>query len=167
VGICDPKTFKEIFMAWAEPLQRFIQSKGVDVAISADLSQEAFVRLWNNCSKVPAEKAKSFLFTVGNNLIIDEYRKNQTQLKLKQIVPSNTDTQDGQYQMEMQEFKAKLENAIDTMTPGSKEVFILYRFNEMSYKEIAEQLQISVKAVEKRMSGALKHLAGMEIRLKR
>lgn len=167
MGICDPKVFKEIFMSWAEPLQRFIQSKGVDAAISADLSQEAFVRLWNNCAKVSAEKAKSFLFTVGNNLIIDEYRKNQTQIKLKQVMPSNTDTQDGQYQMEMEEFKIKLENAINTMTPGSKEVFILYRFNEMSYKEIAEKLEISVKAVEKRMSGALKHLAGMEIRLKR
>ena len=115
-------------MAWVEPLQRFIQSKGVDAAISADLSQEAFVRLWNNCAKVSAEKAKSFLFTVGNNLIIDEYRKNQTQLKLKQGAPSaDADRQDAQYQMEMEEFKGKLENAINTMTPGAREVFMLYR----------------------------------------
>ncbi len=167
MSICDPKKFKEVFMTWMEPLQRFIQSKGVDAAVSADLSQEAFVRLWNNCAKVPQEKAKSFLFTVGNNLIIDEYRKNQTQLKLKQITPGSTDRQDGQYHMEVEEFKQKLENAINTMTAGSKEVFMLYRFNEMSYKEIAEQLGISVKAVEKRMSGALKHLANLEIRLKR
>ena len=128
------------------------------MAQSADLCQEAFMRLWKNCSKVSQEKAKSFLFTVANNLIIDDYRKQQTQIKLKQSTVNLTETKDGQYQMEVSEFKEKLEAAIDTMTPASKEVFLLHRFNDMSYKEIAEQLGIGLKAVEKRMSVALKHL---------
>ncbi len=159
MGICDQKVFKRVFMEWSKPIQRFLQSKGLDVGQSADLSQEAFIRLWNNCAKVSIEKSKAFLFTVANNLAIDAFRKAKTQLKLKQIPSAKANIQDGQYQLEMAEFKTKLESAINSMTPASKEVFILNRFNEMTYKEIAAQLSISVKAVEKRMSKALRHLA--------
>jgi len=48
---------------------------------------------------------------------------------------------------------------IDTMADASREVFVLHRFSEMSYKEIAEVLQLSEKSVEKQMTKALKHLA--------
>ena len=161
MNICDPKVFKQVYFEWIKPVQRFIQSKGLGISQSADLSQEAFIRLWNNCAKVTREKSKPFLFTVANNLVIDDFRKNQTQLKLKQRPVQNTSSVDPQYQLEMEEFKKKLEQAIDSMTPGAREVFILYRFNDMSYKEIAAQLSLSVKAVEKRMSKGLRHLAAV------
>jgi len=144
-------------------LQRFLQSKGLGSAQSADLCQEAFIRLWKNCSKVTAEKTKSFLFTVANNLVIDEFRKAKTQLKLRAAQLGKVENKDGQYHMELEEFKEKLEAAINSMSPASKEVFLLHRFSDMTYKEIAKQLEISQKAVEKRMTKALKHLAEQKI----
>jgi len=142
-------------------------SKGVRREQCSDLIQETFMKLWKNCAKVTIGKSKSFLFTVANNLFIDDYRKQQTQIKLKQIPRTNSTSIDGQYEVEMQEFKNKLEAAIDSMTEASREVFVMHRFNEMSYKEIANTLGISVKSVEKRMSRALKHLAQKTINLKR
>jgi len=159
VSVCDQEIFKEIYFKWNAPLQRFLQSKGMEFNKSADVVQETFVRLWKNCAKVTVEKSKSFLFTAANNLFIDEYRKTQTRLKLKDAPRKEKTIEDGQYQVEMQEFQKHLENAINTMTPASKEVFMMHRFNEMSYQEIADTLQLSKKSVEKRMTKALKHLA--------
>ena len=56
------------------------------------------------------------------------------------------------------EFKKKLELALDNLTEAQKEVFLLNRIEGKKYKEIATYLNISEKAVEKRMSGALKSL---------
>lgn len=165
MSICDPKIFKQVFTEWIKPVQRFIQSKGVDSGKSADLSQEAFIRLWNNCSKVSIEKSKAFLFTVANNLVIDEFRKLQSQLKLRQKIGVAINKQDGQFELELEEFRQSLEKAINSMTPGAREVFVLFRFNNMTYKEIAGKLSISIKAVEKRMSKALAHLLDSGIKL--
>ena len=159
MSVCEKNTFKKIYSEWNAPLQRFMQSKGLDVSKSADIVQEAFIRLWNNCSKVPLDKTKSFLFTAANHLFIDEYRKEKTQLKIKQAPQKESTLEDGQYQMETKEFQTYLEEAINSMTDASKEVFVMHRFNEMSYQEIADTLQLSKKSVEKRMTKALKHLA--------
>ena len=63
-----------------------------------------------------------------------------------------------EFVLEEKEFKTKLQNAIADLTDGQREVFLLNRIDGMKYREIAEMLDISVKAVEKRMSGALKIL---------
>lgn len=159
MSVCDQAVFKKVYYDWNGPLQRFIQSKGLDMAKSADVVQETFMRLWNNCAKVTVEKSKSFLFTAANNLFIDEYRKAKTQLKLKERTTTSNTIEDGQFHVETQEFKQYLEDAINSMTDTSKEVFIMSRFNEMSYQEIADALQLSKKSIEKRMTKALKHLS--------
>ncbi|MEM8908875.1 MAG: RNA polymerase subunit sigma-70, partial [Bacteroidota bacterium] len=65
MSLCDQKRFKQIYFQWNAPLQRFLLSKGVGSEKANDLLQESFIKLWNNCAKVPVEKAKSFLFTVA------------------------------------------------------------------------------------------------------
>ncbi len=159
MSVCNQNVFKKIYFRWNEPLQRFLQSKGMERSKTADLVQETFLRLWKNCAKVLPEQSKSFLFTAANNLLIDAYRQSQSRIKLQPRLPKTVSLEDGQYQFEMKEFQAHLEAAIDSMTPASKEVFLLHRFNEMSYQDIATSLGLSIKAVEKRMTKALKHLA--------
>lgn len=159
MSVCDQAVFKKVYYEWNAPLQRFMQSKGLDMAKSADVVQETFMRLWTNCAKVPIEKSKSFLFTAANNLFIDEYRKSKTQIKLKQKPQKESTHEDGQFHVETQEFQKHLEEAIQSMTDASREVFIMHRFSEMSYQEIADALELSKKSIEKRMTKALKHLA--------
>lgn len=159
MGICKKNIFKKVYDKWNGPLQRFMQSKGLDMATSTDLVQEIFLRLWKNCANVTEEKSKNFLFTAAKNLFIDEYRKAQTQLKIKQAPQKKSTAEDGQYQMETKEFQQHLEDAINSMSAASKEVFVMHRFSEMSYQEIADTLDLSKKSVEKRMTKALKHLS--------
>lgn len=163
MSICKEDIFKKLFERCLPNVQRFIRSKGLGIEASADLAQDAFVRLWNNCKKVTEDKALSYLFTVSNNLVIDSARRDKTKQKyLTELVVSHENI-DPEYQLRMSDFKSKLESTIDSMSTGSREVFMMSRFNDMTYKEIAEALSLSVKAVEKRMSLALKHLVDNEI----
>ena len=66
--------------------------------------------------------------------------------------------QSPQYKLEEKEFKQELETVIADMPEKQREVFLMNRIDELTYKEIAERLELSVKAVEKRMHGALGYL---------
>jgi len=167
MSICEKHIFKSVFEQMQPKIQRFLRSKGLDLDSSADLTQDVFTKLWQNCSKVKEEKALSYLFTIANNLIIDKSRKEKTKLKYLGSISQAHDSNDPECQLRMVDFKKRLESAIDSMAAGSKEVFMMSRFNDMKYREIAEALGLSVKAVEKRMSIALKHLVDRGIIKKR
>ena len=57
--------------------------------------------------------------------------------------------------MEEEEFRKRLEEGISNLPEGQRVVFLMNRIDKKKYREIAEELNISVKAVEKRMHKAL------------
>jgi len=119
--------------------------------------------LWKKCKEVSESKVKSFLFTTSSRILIDEYRKRQTRQKYQVTLDWKSNSEDAQYQLEMSEFKEKLEDVISSMSPTAREVFLMHRFESMKYKEIAQHIGISIKAVEKRMHKALLHLSNNKI----
>ena len=77
------------------------------------------------------------------------------QLKFRALARSNSTNENPEFLMEEQEFKNKLETAINALPENQKTVFLMNRVDKMKYREIAEALGISQKAVEKRMHKAL------------
>ena len=71
---------------------------------------------------------------------------------------SATDYETPEFKMEESEFMDKLQDAIDALPDGQREVFLLNRIDKKTYKEIAEMLGVSQKAIEKRMHKALHKL---------
>ena len=68
------------------------------------------------------------------------------------------DSQSPEYLMEEEQFKVKLQKAIADLSEAQRTAFLLHRIDGKKYHEIAEILGISVKAVEKRLHGALQEL---------
>ncbi len=163
MGICEEDIFKGIFQNWNQKLQVFVQARGLSMQAAADVVQEVFLKAWKNCQSIDLKDAHSYLFKMASNLQIDLYRKEKVRLKYKESLLSKRDLEDGQFRMEAKEFQTKIEEAINSMSAASKEVFMLSRFQDMSYKEIAKSLNLSIKAVEKRMSKALAHLVQKNI----
>jgi len=162
MSVCEEKIFKEVYSKWQLSLQKFLFSKGMQRGDVSDIIQESFMRLWKNCRNVNVEKVGSYLFSTASNIGIDLFRKQKVRLKYN--IPSMGNTiEDGQYKMESNEFRKRIEAAIDSMNEKAKEVFILNRFDNMTYKQIAATLDISVKAVEKRMHNALAHMYSKKI----
>lgn len=156
--VCEPVVFEEVFNTYSETLHNYMYYKCGDVKLAEDFVQESFVKLWANCSKVIFEKAKSFLFTVANNLFLNDYAHKKVVLRYQSKKQHNYTNETPHFLMEEKEFENKLELAISELTVKQREVFLLNRIDKKKYKEIAELLGISVKAVEKRMSSALQTL---------
>ena len=157
-SVCESKVYEELYTNHSKSLYNFAFYRCGNSAQSEDLVQEAFIKMWNNCAKIIFEKAKSFLFTVVNNLFLNEIAHQKVVLKYNQRGQKEATNETPEFIMEEKEFMDKLQNAIADLKEGQREVFLLSRIDKKTYKEIAEMLSISVKAVEKRMHLALKLL---------
>ncbi|NHM06355.1 sigma-70 family RNA polymerase sigma factor [Flavobacterium sp. CYK-4] len=155
-GICDENIFSTFFKTNARALRNYLYFKFGNEEQANDISQEAFIKLWENCQDVPPEKAKSFLYTVANNATLNQIAHQKVVLNYAQNKTSNTlNNQSPEFILEEQQFKDKLEKAIANLTEAQRTAFLLNRIEGKKYTEIAEMLDISVKAVEKRIHGAL------------
>ena len=154
-SVCEQKTYKFLYDAYSKTLYNFIYYKCGDTHQAEDVVQEAYIKLWNNCSKVAFEKAKSFLFTVARNLFLNDiaHKKIVLQHQLESIPKVSSETP--QFLLEEKEFMLILKKAIADLPEKQREVFLLSRIDKKKYSEISEIVEISVKAVEKRMSLAL------------
>lgn len=156
--VCKENVFSSIFSAHSESLINFMYYKSGNYATAEDLMQDAFGKLWKECAKVTIEKAKSFLFTVANNAFLNQVKHQKVVLKFEQRGRSESSNETPHYLLEEAEFKERLEAAISALPEGQRTVFLMNRIDKMKYKEIAEKLDLSVKAIEKRMSKALMEL---------
>ncbi|GAA4279418.1 RNA polymerase sigma factor [Aquimarina mytili] len=157
-SVCDQPVFTELFETHAEAVRNLIYYKCGDRDQAEDVMQEAFIKLWDHCKKVLFDKAKGFLCTVANNLFLNQVARKKVRLEYSKIPRSNKNVESPDFVMEEKEFMDKLQRAIGELPDGQREVFLLNRIDKKTYKEIAEMLEISVKAVEKRMHNALKKM---------
>jgi len=156
--ICNEIIFNKVYKAHGKAIWRFIYFKCGNEAQAEDLVQDAFIKLWQNCAKVPVEKAKSFLYTITNNAFLNEVAHKKVVLKHAKYHPDKVENQSPQFLLEEKQYHQKLQGAIANLTEAQRTAFLLNRIEGKKYREIAEVLDISVKAVEKRMSLALKSL---------
>jgi len=155
-NVCEETVFERLFGQLSKSLRDFLFYKSGDDGLSEDIVQDVFFKMWERCKDVPPEKAKSFLFTAANNQFLNSVEKKKVRLNFKEQSDSNrSNKEDPAYQMEMEEYRIRLEDAIAALPDGQREVFLMNRINKLKYREIAEALGVSQKAVEKRMSKAL------------
>ena len=154
-GVCDEKLYNELFKRHAKDLHNFLYYKFGAENNPGDLVQEAFLKLWDNCHKVEEEKARSFLFTVANNQMLNELAKKKTVLNYSREKPKSHTSESPEYVMEESEYMDKLQNALQSLTEPQRVTFLLNRVDGKKHKEIADMLGISRKTVEKRIYTAL------------
>lgn len=152
---CNEKKFSNFFLDNSALLRNYIYYKCGDAALANDIVQDAFIKFWDNCKKVIPGKAKSFLFTIANNLFLNEYAKSKVALTFKSIPQNKHTNETPEFLLEEKEFGEKLQKALSNLSEAQRTAFLMNRIDGKKYKEIAEMLGISVKAVEKRIHNAL------------
>lgn len=138
-----------------------IQRASIEGVEVEDVVQEVFLRLANDralLSKVASRdtKARSYLFTMANNLIVDICRKLNVRKKYQDIVCEElTESIELERSVIAQKELAVMKEVIVGLKPEWRETFVLNRFGGMSYREISEHLGITVKQVENHMAKSL------------
>ncbi len=154
--ICKPETFKRLYFLYAKEVKSFLIFKYGNIEQAEDITQDAFIKLWENCKKISFSKAKSYLYTVASNAFINIKKHEQVKRKHHDKLSQNSSSITPEHILLEKEFYQKLKKVIDGLPKKQKEVFLMNRIEKLKYKEIAIKLNISVKAVEKRMHLALK-----------
>jgi RNA polymerase sigma-70 factor (ECF subfamily) len=144
------------------PLCRYAYTYLKDEAESENLIQEVFINIWNKRSEINIRTSvSSYLYRSAKNSAINFLTKNsrhQTESidNLKGLEISNEDSEIDEN--EFSEMERKLSEALKSLPDKCKKIFIMSRVESLKYREIAEQLNISIKTVETQMSVAIKKI---------
>ncbi|MFC4721677.1 RNA polymerase sigma factor [Geojedonia litorea] len=157
-SICDEKLFSSIYNKYIQDLNDFLYYKYGSLLNPEDKAQEAFIKLWQNCAKVSSDKAKSYLFTVANNLMLNEVKHQKVVLKHQSIKSSNTDNENPEFVLEQKQYLEKYQKALGNLSEVQRVAFLLNRVEEKSHSEIAEMLGITLRATRKRIYNAVENL---------
>ncbi|MFT6369222.1 MAG: RNA polymerase sigma-70 factor (ECF subfamily) [Maribacter sp.] len=149
--------YNGIFKDTSKTIFNYIYYKFGNEEKAHDAVQEAFIKLWENCTKVPPKKAKSFLYTVANNLYLNVLKAEKVRLKYADKSLKTTN-ENPEFILEEKQFQEKLDTALESLPENQRATFLMNRIDGLKYTEIAELEGVSIKAIEKRMHLALKSL---------
>ncbi|WP_281540728.1 RNA polymerase sigma factor [Maribacter aestuarii] len=156
--ICDETLFANIYNKYAKSLNDFLYYKYGDRLNPSDKAQDAFVKLWENCKNVSTEKAKSFLFTVANNLMLNETKHQKVVLKYKSESPKGYTNENPEFLLEKDEYYKKYQAALSKLSDDQRTAFMLNKVEGKKHQEIAELLGVTQKVVEYRIYSAFDQL---------
>lgn len=150
--------YEQMFRTYFAPLCYFAGKYISDRDTCKEIVHKVFISIWENRENFDFEKpAKSYLHTAVYNRCMNFIRDHKKTESTDNEIILNMGEDDAS-NMQSAELEARIWEAIDSLPEKCREVFILNRFEEKKYSEIAMHLDISVKTVETQISKALKVL---------
>lgn len=154
----DSAAFRELFARHQVMLHSYIQRRTQDSEVSADLFQEAFLRVWRSASTYkPGQPFRPWLFRITGNLLRDRFRTSTRRIqtvetedldRVHATIPQPLATTD-------------LERAIAKLPDSLREAFLLGAVHGMDHNEVADALDISPSNARARISRARARLRVM------
>jgi len=158
--LLNESSYEELFRKWYTPLCKMVFRILQDKALTEDTVQEVFVKLWEKRNELKIETSlKSYLYRAAINASYNHLEKNKRYPKLS-LEDGASNLPDHYFNTEQkihgEELEFRINATLSILPEACREVFILSRYENLSYKEIAETLGISVKTVENQMGKALR-----------
>ena len=154
-GAGSKEWFKDIFDKNYESIRNYLFYLSGDTNLTEDLIQDLFLQLWENRLKVKDETVRSYLFTIARNCFFKARRRQKYDLKFRSAYLEQIEKKSPEFILEMKELDAMIQGAIATLPEKCRVIFLMHRIDGVTYREIAKNLEISEKTVEKQMSKAL------------
>lgn len=157
--------FEEIYNDFFGVLYHLCNQYLHDESVAEEMVQDTFMKLWEIRQTLNDQvNLRNFLYTITKNNCLNYLRNQKISLKYQDNVKYlemqfNYEALEklGNY-IQFEELKTKIDVAISHLPAEVNETFSLSRFEDLSYKEIAERQNISIKTVEARISKALRIL---------
>jgi RNA polymerase sigma-70 factor (ECF subfamily) len=156
----DEKAFELVFRMYYPDLCGFAIKYVQRQDLAEEMVQDVFYKLWEKLdSLVISSNLKSYLYTSVRNAAFNHFKHQEVVNAYEAAsVAFQRDTSTAVDVLEVKELQTQIDSAINRLPERCREVFNLSRIEGKSYKEIAAQLEISVKTVENQMGKALKTL---------
>lgn len=155
----DEDAFCELYATYKNRLiyfaMRFLKSR----EYAEDVFQDAFIVVWQSRRFInPDASFSSYLYTIMRNRILNQLRNTANEEKLKESILSQAldYTEDTKREVMLNDLKSLISHALQQLTPRQREIFEMSREAQLSHKEIADKLGISVNTVQEHISTSLK-----------
>lgn len=158
ISVGNESSFTEAFDSYYSGLCYYSDKFIHDSDESRSLVQQVFVDLWINRNKLVIQQSlKAYLFKAVRNSSLDYLKHRIVENKYLKETTYEPAVFDSDL-IEEAELNARINSAIEELPEKCREIFVLCRFEELRYGEIAQRLGISIKTVEMQMGIALKKL---------
>ena len=154
----DEDAFCELYATYKNRLiyfaMRFLKSR----EYAEDVFQDAFTVVWQSRRFInPDASFSSYLYTIMRNRILNQLRNAANEEKLKESILSQAldYTEDTKREVMLNDLKSLISHALQ-LTPRQREIFEMSREAQLSHKEIADKLGISINTVQEHISTSLK-----------
>lgn len=157
----DQEAFCELYARYKDRLLYFSMKFVKSREFAEDIYQDAFTVIWQSRRFLDPEKTfSSYLYTIVKNRILNILRDIENDQKLKSYILAHAiDYSDSTNQhVQTNELKTILDKALKELTPRQRQIFEMSRNEQMTHKEIAEILGLSVFTVQEHISIALKSI---------
>ncbi len=139
-----------------------------------DLAQDAFLKAWKSIGNFRGQSAfYTWLYRIVTNVTIDWVRKRKISsgtefddsIELKEVEPAGLTAPKAEFlpheQLDHNEIRARIDAAIDQLSPDHRTVIVLKEIEGLSYQEIAEVMECSIGTVMSRLFYARKKMQAM------
>ena len=151
------KDFKMIYDTHFDDLRRYLIYRSGNQDLSGDIAQNVFMKVWTKKIEIASGNIKSLLFKMATEEFISHIRRKKVEKEYTESIdlrlirePDNND--------DLLEKKVLFQKALNQLPEKQKTALLMNKIQGLTYKEIAEVLNLSQKAIEKRIGLALKAL---------
>jgi RNA polymerase sigma factor (sigma-70 family) len=128
---------------YSDGVYRFIVHNIRDKDDAKDIVQDTFERLWKHCGSVDIERAKSYIFQIAHNVMIDKIRRDKKKVDFNEV-----NEQKYSYESEYTDAEILVRKALDKLPEVQREVILLRDFEGYDYKEIGNILNLNESQVK-------------------
>ncbi len=155
----DECAFKELFDRYSKKLYYFSLRYLRNNEESEELVQTVFINLWEHRKSLRDDMpVKSYIYRSAVNYIYNQLKKRAIHAKFvdSELIREEIHSNPTYEKVLFNDMERSINSIIDTLPLQQKEIFLLSRYENLSHKEIAEKLDLSVRTVENQVFRALK-----------
>lgn len=158
----DEAAFERLFRTYYFDLSRFVWRYVESKAIAEGIVQEVYANIWENREQwQPVNSLKLYLYQSVKHQALDYLKHEKVRDKYDpkwMAAKKENTTLDFRDSRREQQIREAIHKEIEALPPRSKMTYKLHRYDGLTYKEIAEVMDVSVKTVESQMTRTLKRL---------
>ena len=157
--LLDDVAFEHLFKAHFKALHAYANVTLGDEEQSEEIVQAVFIKLWEKRELLHIDTSvKAYLYRSVHNDCLNYIKHNKVKAKYEDYATYSGSelTASAAKQLELKELEWHVHEAMKELPTQCRTIFQMSRFEELKYKEIAQQLNISIKTVENQMGKALK-----------
>ncbi|WP_422361828.1 RNA polymerase sigma-70 factor [Reichenbachiella sp.] len=154
--LSNENTFEKVFKAYYHQLSAFAYQYVESHEVAEEIVQDTFTNVWSKSDQIEIKTAvKSYLYGAVRNACLNYIKHKKIVRRYEEQEQWKSEGFETDF-LELDELQREIDDGLAQLPEKCRQIFEMSRFEEKKYKEIAEELGLSIKTVENQMGRALK-----------